>query len=190
MDHRVNDTLDFWFGDGDAAFYGKAREEWFKKDAAFDEAIRSRFAGLYEEAASGELDDWREEPESCLALIVVLDQFPRNMFRDDPKGYATDDKALNLAKYAVAEGHDRALPEFQRVFVYMPYMHSEDVRDQERCVTLFEALGEDYAYNLEFAIAHRDVVARFGRFPHRNGILGRENTPEETEFLEESGSSF
>ncbi|WP_205543939.1 DUF924 family protein [Rubrobacter indicoceani] len=190
MDTRVRETLDFWFGDGGAEYYGSAREEWFKKDADFDAEIKSRFAGLYREAASGEHDDWREDPESCLALIIVLDQFPRNMFRGDPETHATDDKALYLAKYAVAEGHDRALPPFQRVFVYMPYMHSEDVEDQESCVRLFEALGENYRYNLKFAVQHRDVVARFGRFPHRNDLLGRESTPEELEFLKEPGSSF
>lgn len=190
MDERVSQTLDFWFGDSDAEYYGSARKEWFQKNDDFDAEIKRSFAGLYEEAASGDLDLWREEPESCLALIIVHDQFPRNMFRGDEKTHATDDYALELAKYAVAEGQDRALPEFQRTFVYMPYMHSEDLEDQESCVRLFGAMGDEYENNLKFAISHRDIVERFGRFPHRNALLGRESTPEEVEFLKEPGSSF
>ncbi|AHY46291.1 hypothetical protein RradSPS_1008 [Rubrobacter radiotolerans] len=190
MDGRVTEVLDFWFGERDAEGYGEFREEWFKKDDAFDREVRRRFADLHAEAASGELDEWSREPESCLALILVLDQFSRNMFRGDPRSFATDDKALDLAKYAVSEGHDRALPPFQRTFIYMPYMHSENLEDQESCIRLFESLGEGFENNTRYAVAHRDIIARFGRFPHRNEVLGRETTPEEAEFLKQPGSSF
>jgi len=186
------EVLDFWFGPAGEPGYGEFREEWFRKDEAFDREIADRFGDLYEQAAAGELDGWQEEAESCLALVILLDQFPRNMFRGDAKTHATDGKALATAKRAVERALDRELPGFQKIFLYMPFMHAESVEDQRRSVELFEGLASepDGPDVVEYAVGHRDIVERFGRFPHRNAILGRETTPEEAEFLTQPGSSF
>jgi uncharacterized protein (DUF924 family) len=186
------EVLDFWFGREGEPGYGEFREEWFRKDEAFDREVTDRFGDLYERAAAGELDAWQAEAEGCLALVIVLDQFPRNMFRGDARTYATDDKALATAKQAVERALDRELPGFQKMFLYMPFMHAESVEDQRRSVELFEGLaaeagGPDVR---EFAAGHRNIVERFGRFPHRNAILGRKTTPEEAEFLTQPGSSY
>ncbi len=187
---EVEEVLAFWFGrEGDEG-YGEFRKAWFERNEDFDREIINRFAGLHERAASGELDSWKEEPESSLALIIVLDQFPRNMFRGDPRSWATDGAALETSKHAVERAYDRELPAFQRSFIYMPYMHSENLEDQKRCVELFELMGESGKNNVEFAVGHKDIIEKFGRFPHRNEILGRETTREEAEFLTGSGSSF
>ena len=186
------DVLAFWFGSEGKPGYGEFRSQWFQKDEAFDREVTDRFGDLYERAAAGELDGWREEAESCLALVIVLDQFPRNMFRGDARTHTTDGQALDAAKYAIERALDRELPAFQRMFLYMPFMHAEGVEDQRRSVELFEGLaaepgGPDVG---EYAVGHRVIVERFGRFPHRNAILGRETTPEEAEFLTQPGSSF
>ena len=187
-----DDILDFWFGREDEPGYGEFRHAWFQKDEDFDRQVQTRFREVYERAANGELDGWRKEARSALALVILLDQFPRNMFRGDARTHATDAKALETAEYAVARALDRELPAFQRMFLYMPYMHSESVEIQRRSVDLFERLaGEEGAPDVTgYAVAHRDIVERFGRFPHRNAILGRETSPEEAEFLTRSGSSF
>ena len=192
MPSRAGEVLDFWFGREGAPEYGHFRDEWFRKDPAFDAKVISRFADLYEEAAAGNLDDWREGAESCLALVIVLDQFPRNMFRGDGRTHAEDDRALGASAYAVEHALDRELPAFQRMFLYMPFMHSESVEDQRRSVEMFERLaGEEGAPDVvSYAVAHRDIVERFGRFPHRNEILARKTTPEEAVFLTTEGSSF
>ena len=192
MPSNPAEVLLFWFGREGEPGYGEFREEWFRKDEAFDREVADRFGDLYERAAAGELDNWREEAESCLELVIVLDQFPRNMFRGDARTHATDDKALATAKHAVERALDRELPGFQKIFLYMPFMHAERVEDQRRSVELFEGLaaepgGPDVR---EYAVGHRDIVERFGRFPHRNAILGRETTPEEAEFLTQPGSSY
>jgi uncharacterized protein (DUF924 family) len=189
---RAGEVLDFWFGRKGEPEYGQFRNEWFRKDPDFDARVTAQFIDLYEEAAAGNLDSWRDDPESCLALVIVLDQFPRNMFRGDGRTHAEDDRALATSRYAVEHALDRELPAFQRMFLYMPYMHSESVEDQRRSVELFERLaGEEGAPNVvSYAVAHRDIVGRFGRFPHRNEILGRETTPEEAIFLTQEGSSF
>jgi uncharacterized protein (DUF924 family) len=189
---RAREVLEFWFGSENDPEYGQFREEWFRKDPDFDATITARFAELYEEAAAGKLDGWREEAESCLALVIVLDQFPRNMFRGDGRTHAEDDRALSTSKYAVEHALDRELPAFQRMFLYMPFMHSESVEEQRRSVEMFERLaGEPGAPDVvSYAVAHRDIVERFGRFPHRNEILNRQTTPEEAEFLTTEGSSF
>jgi uncharacterized protein (DUF924 family) len=189
---RAGEVLDFWFGcEGDPE-YGQFRNEWFRKDPEFDARVTKQFADLYEEAAVGNLDGWRDDAESCLALVIVLDQFPRNMFRGDGRTHAEDDRALGASKYAIERALDRELPAFQRMFLYMPFMHSESADDQRRSVELFERLaGEEGAPDVvSYAVAHRDIVERFGRFPHRNEILGRETTPEEAVFLTTEGSSF
>lgn len=186
------DVLAFWFGEENEPGYGEFRSQWFQKDGAFDSEVTDRFGDLYERAAAGGLDSWREEAEGCLALVIVLDQFPRNMFRGDARTHATDGRALDAAKHAIERALDRELPAFQRMFLYMPFMHAEGVEDQRRSVELFEGLaaepgGPDV---VEYAVGHREIVERFGRFPHRNAILGRETTPEEAEFLTQPGSSF
>jgi uncharacterized protein (DUF924 family) len=186
------EVLEFWFGRKGEPGYGEFREAWFTKDDAFDGEVRTRFLGLYEEAAAGKLDGWKGEARSCLALIITLDQFPRNMFRGDPRTHATDGQAREAARDAVEHALDRELPPFQRHFVYMPFMHSEDTEDQRLSVELFGVLaGEPGAPDLtEYARGHAEIVERFGRFPHRNGILGRDTTPEEAEFLAGPRSSF
>ena len=188
---RPEDVLDFWFGrEGDEG-YGEFCEAWFRKDAAFDEEIRDRFLGLHEEAASGAHDDWREDARGAVALVIVLDQFPRNMFRDDPRTYATDEKARETARYAVERALDRELRPLERWFLYLPFMHSESIEDQRLSLDLFRSLGRvGEADPVPYAEGHKEIVERFGRFPHRNATLGRETTAEEAEFLRGPGSSF
>ncbi len=166
------------------AFWREAGpEKWFSKDEAFDQIIQDRFLPTYEAAARGDLNEWELTPEGALAVIILLDQFPRNMFRGQRETYKTDPVALMVADRAIERGFDHKVePEFRRFF-YLPFMHSESLRHQERSVTLNEALNEDSA---KWARHHHDIVARFGRFPHRNAILGRETTPEEEAFLQEN----
>ena len=192
MPNEPAEVLDFWFGRKGEPGYGEFRSQWFQKDEAFDREVTDRFGGLYEEAAAGRLDGWRGEAEGCLALVIALDQFPRNMFRGDARTHATDGKALDSAKDAIEHALDRELPAYGRMFLYMPFMHAESVEAQRRSVELFEGLaaepdGPDVG---EYAVGHRDIVERFGRFPHRNALLGRETTSEEAEFLTQPGSSF
>lgn len=172
----ANDVLTFWREAGPQA--------WFAKDAAFDTRFRTRFERAHEQAASGELSEWEATPEGALALILLLDQFPRNCFRDTPRMFATDSLAVGAADRAVAAGHDLAVPEDLRAFVYLPYEHAEDMALQDRAVELMRPLGGE---TLRYAEIHRDVIRRFGRFAHRNKILGRESTPEEQAFLAAGG---
>lgn len=187
---RIEEILNFWFGveAGEEGY----REAWFRRDENFDHEIRERFAGDYEKAAAGELGGWMESPRGCLALILLLDQFPRNLFRDDPRAYATDGRAREVADHAVTTGLDRGLGPFERIFVYLPFEHSENVEDQRRSVELFLALDSEFEMPeiLDYAVRHREVIERFGRFPHRNEVLGRASTAEEKAFLKEPGSSF
>jgi len=181
-------VLEFWFG----VAPGKARAEWFRKDAAFDEEIRTRFGALHEAASRRALEAWRAEPHSMLALVVVLDQFSRNLYRGDARAFAQDAHARECAREALARGDDQGLLPVQRQFLYLPLEHSEDLADQERCVELMRSLEayEPTRGLTEWAVKHRDIVARFGRFPHRNAALGRASTPEEIAFLEQPGSGF
>ncbi len=192
MPSEADEVLSFWFGCEDEPGYGEFRNAWFQKDPGFDEKIRERFGSLYERAAAGELDGWRESAESCLALVICLDQFSRNMFRGDGRTHAADGKALETARYAVEHALDRELPPFQRMFVYMPFMHSENLEDQRRSVELFGRLAEKPGAPdvTSYAAGHKEIIERFGRFPHRNRILGRKTTQEEAEFLQGPGSSF
>jgi uncharacterized protein (DUF924 family) len=170
------------------AFWREAgNERWWKKDDAFDAAIRARFLGLWEEARSGGLSSWRLSDDGLLALVIVLDQFPRNMFRGDARTYATDALAREVTSQAIAEGADKRVDGTLQQFLYMPFMHSEDLADQERCVALFAAAGE--SENAKFAEGHADIVRRFGRFPHRNKILGRATTEAEQKFIADGGFS-
>lgn len=179
---EIAQVLDFWFAPGMA-------ERWFKTDPAFDAEVRARLGPLHERAAAGELHGWRDSAEGCLALVLLLDQAPRNLFRDAARAFATDAAALELAYHAIARGFDRELPQGRRIFLYLPLEHSEDLADQETCVRLTAALDENPDWH-DYAVQHRDIIARFGRFPHRNAALGRESTPEELAFLEQPGSSF
>ncbi len=186
------EILDFWFGREGEEGYGEFREAWFIKDSEFDREVRDRFEGAYEEAAAGKLDHWKDEAWSCLALIILLDQFPRNMFRGDPKTYAADDKALEAARHAVEHAYDRELPPYGRLFVYLPFEHSEDLEDQRSSVELFRELSAEMGSEdlLGYAVRHLEIIEHFGRFPHRNEILGRATTPEEAAFLRGPNSSF
>ena len=171
-----DDVLAFWRNAGP--------EKWFSKDEAFDQVCRDRFMPAYEAAARGDLNEWELTPEGALAVILLLDQFPRNMFRGQRETYKTDPVALMVADRAIERGFDHKVEPELRRFFYLPFMHSESLRHQERSVALNEALGEEDS--IKWARHHHDIIARFGRFPHRNVILGRETTPEEETFLKES----
>lgn len=166
--------LAYWFGE-------LKPEQWWKRDASVDAALKARFADLYERLAEEVPDDWLASPRGTLAAVMVLDQLPRNFFRDDARAYATDAKARALVRDALARGVDAALGKEERLFLYLPLEHSEDAADQARSVALYEALGDAQA--LDYARKHKQVIDRFGRFPHRNRVLGRSTTPEEAEFL-------
>ncbi|MBP0002326.1 MAG: DUF924 domain-containing protein [Cyanobacteria bacterium SBC] len=186
------DVLDFWFGKSDDRAYGTPRSVWFVKDPDFDDRIRSNFLDVHRQAAAGDLDDWQAEPLSCLALTIVLDQFSRNLFRGTPQAFATDDKALYVAEAAIDRGFDRAVLPVQCWFLYLPFEHSENLDRQKQCVRLFETLKNDLhsSETIQYAYQHRDIIERFGRFPHRNSILHRQSTPAEIEFLKQPGSTF
>ena len=167
------------------AFWREAGpDRWFKKDAAFDNAIRARFLATYEAAARGELAGWEASAEGALALVIVLDQFPRNMFRGTVRAFAADEGARWAANLALKRGYDLDVAAELRIFLFLPFMHSEDLADQNRGVELYRAAEDE---NLKFAIRHRDIIRRFGRFPHRNALLGRSTTPEEQAFLDAGG---
>jgi uncharacterized protein (DUF924 family) len=187
-------VLEFWFPHDSA----RANSLWWGKDARLDAEIRERFAATLAAAKAGQLDDWAATARGRVALIIVLDQLSRNIFRGDPQTYDADEQARALTLDGLALGHDRELPGIQRLFFYMPLEHSEQLEHQERCVELIRRLAEDvepgqrerFVGFIDFAIRHRDIVARFGRFPHRNALLGRESTAEELEFLQQPGSGF
>lgn len=192
---EAQDVLDFWFLPAGAPGHDLPRAEWFRKDAAFDEAIRLRFGTLVDAALAGGLQDWVASADGCLALILLLDQFTRNLFRGTARAFAGDAAALALAEQLVSSGRDKNLPPIRRWFVFMPFEHSESALNQERSVALFAGLrreGQTAAFEsaYDYALRHREIVERFGRFPHRNAILGRASTPEEIEFLKQPGSSF
>jgi uncharacterized protein (DUF924 family) len=185
-------VLDFWFGAHGSPERGKSRAMWFKKDDAFDVSLHAKFGTLHTEARAGRLQAWEGQPKSALALIIVLDQFSRNMFRGKPESFAGDAAALRLARAVIARGQDTSLLPVMRQFLYLPFEHSENLADQDESVRLFtllDALAETKGL-LEWAEKHRAIVQRFGRFPHRNAILGRESTAEEMAFLTTPGSSF
>ena len=188
----AGNILDFWFGAPNDLDYGESRDIWWTKCPAFDASIRVSFMANYERAAAGELDDLQVTPRGTLALIIVLDQFPRNMFRGTPRMYATDAKALAMARRVLDVGYDEALIPIERLFVYLPFEHSEDLADQRRSVELCRGLADlpDSEQTIDSAVRHLEIIERFGRFPHRNAILGRDSTPEEATFLEEPNSSF
>jgi uncharacterized protein (DUF924 family) len=175
------DVLDFWFNDIEP-------ESWFKKDIDFDNKIITKFGKLHQQAVQGELSAWRHSPKSALAEIIILDQFSRNIYRDQPESFAADPMALALAQVAIHKGFDQKLSLSERSFLYMPFMHSESAVIHEEAVNLFRDLG--IVNNLDFELKHKKIVDRFGRYPHRNAILGRKSSAEELVFLEEPNSSF
>jgi uncharacterized protein (DUF924 family) len=177
----IDEIVAFWFET-------LKPEDWYRKNPAIDAAITERFGATYEALKTGVPPDWLAEPKGMLAAIIVLDQFPRNMFRDDARAFATDQAALELAKRAISEGTDMRLAPERRAFIYLPFQHAETRDDQARSIELFTALGNPN--NLDFALRHQAIIARFGRFPHRNSVLGRASTAEELAFLQEPGSSF
>lgn len=190
---RAREVLDFWFGAPGSAEYGRARKMWFRKDAAFDALLRERFGALLDAACAGELDAWCATPEGALALVIVLDQFSRNCHRGTPRAFAADDKALAIARAMVASGDDLRLPIVEhRAFAYLPFEHAETAEAQRESLRLFGELAKDPQAKgyYDYAVRHADVIARFGRFPHRNAQLGRESTQAEAAFLSQPGSRF
>jgi uncharacterized protein (DUF924 family) len=186
--HRADEVLAFWFGQG--ADYGKRHKRWFEKSAALDAEVTRRYRDLCDQLAHER--EWLDAPRERLARVIVLDQFPRHIYRGTARAFATDGLALATANLAVERGDDTPLLPVERLFLYLPFEHSEALVEQERACELMKPLAvfaeTDDAYR--YAIAHGEVIKRFGRFPHRNGILGRASTPEELEFLKRPGSSF
>ena len=200
MKSEADEVLAFWIGETDGLGRADAAQSkrWFTKDPKFDDEIRRRFGALHRAVAAGEREVWLDRPRGRLAYVIVLDQFSRNMYRDTAEMFAYDRRARDVAVEGIDAGMDRDLGVAERIFLYMPLMHSEPIVDQDRCVELFAAwhdeapaeAREPIAESLKFAHMHRDIVARFGRFPHRNAALGRASTEEELEFLKQPGSSF
>lgn len=190
---EVDEVLAFWFGAAPGSpDYGRTREVWFDESAAFDAEVHRSLAAAHEAATAGRLDAWAEGARGALALVILLDQVPRNIFRGEARAFATDEKARGVAGAAVARGFDRALMPVERMFLYLPFEHSERIDDQCRSLELFASLEADPATAgcLAWASRHYQVIARFGRFPHRNAALGRATTPEEAAFLAEPGLPF
>lgn len=189
-DPRAAEVLRFWFGAREE--YGNRRKCWFEKNDAFDAEVRGRFLALHDDAARGALAAWQEDASDCLALIVVLDQFPRNIYRGAALAFATDAQALAAARQALARGFDRRLVPVERMFMYLPFEHSETLEDQLAACELMEPLTAFEPTNdiHRYAIRHCDIIRRFGRFPHRNAVLGRASSADELEFLKEPGSGF
>jgi uncharacterized protein (DUF924 family) len=194
LPQRARALLDVWFGPPGDPLREQHREIWFKSTPEHDAMLRDMFLADYERAAAGELGDWEAMPESALALVLLLDQIPRNVFRDTPRCYATDPLARDVAERAMAHGFDQKLPHHWRKFFYMPLHHSENLADQLRATELVAALPQDSVPAdrerrgglRRYGLPYPEVIARFGRFPHRNAILGRESTPEELAFLAEA----
>ena len=193
MDPRAQEVLDVWFGRAGSPEHGTQRKEWFAKDPAFDALIGQRFGSLVDAALAGGLRDWDTRPEGTLARILLLDQFTRNSFRETPRAFAGDPLALEAARSLVDGGADRLLTPLQRSFAYLPFEHAEDTAMQDQSLRLFTGLaGEapELTGLVDYARRHREIVARFGRFPHRNAVLGRPSSVDETAFLAQPGSRF
>jgi uncharacterized protein (DUF924 family) len=184
---QAKPILEFWFGHPHELSYGKPQKIWFNKTPEFDEELRTRFGTDYQKAAAGHLDDWIDLPETCLALILLLDQFPRSIFRGTPEAFATDWEALSAAQQAIALLYNRHFLPVQRWFIYLPFQHSENLDHQHQSLKLFQQLSHDpdSTSAIEYAYRHLKIIERFGRFPHRNAILGRISTLEEKEFLQQ-----
>ncbi len=184
--------LDFWFGPPGSSGRGRQRDAWWRKDATFDDEVRARFGVAHRAAAAGELSRLAASAPGALALVILLDQVPRNIYRGEARCYRSDAMARAVAQQAIERGFDRALSAVERLFLYLPFEHSERLADQDRAVALFAALEQfpETAGIGKTVAHHREIIARFGRFPHRNATLGRATTPEEAAFLEEPDSAF
>ena len=170
-----DDILDFWFSE-------ESRKRWFNSTPEYDRQVKEQFESVWQQVRNGELADWEETADGAVALVILLDQLPLNMFRDQPESFSTEEKSRQVARRAIGNGFDIELADEFMAFLYLPFMHSESLDDQDRSVMLFETAGLEN--NLKWARSHREIVRRFGRFPHRNNILGRESTPEEVEWLD------
>lgn len=178
MRDAKSEILTFWFDDTQP-------QQWFQRSDQFDDLITSRFLDIYRMATDGMFDEWINDAKGCLALCILLDQFPRNMFRGSAESFAMDERARKITDHAIDKGFDQMLSASQRHFLYMPYMHSEEISDQEKSVSLFKALQEDNPIAYKYALSHYEDIKRFGRFPYRNEVLDRKNTPEEDAYLAE-----
>lgn len=187
LSHLIEEILTFWFGPSDGTEYGKAQAKWFEKNDDFDAEIKRRFEHVMQDAADGKLDDMAESPEGAVALLILLDQFPRNVYRGSAQAFAADAHARKIAARVLDRDFDEQVTAVMRSFLYLPFEHSEDLADQERSLDLFAKLGGD---GIAWAQKHHVIIERFGRFPHRNEVLGRTSTPEENEFLTQPNSSF
>lgn len=177
----IREILDFWFLPLDDPGYGKPRPIWWQSTPEFDAESRTRFGALVDRAIAGDLDSWRKSPDGALALVLLCDQFPRNIHRRNARAFSGDAKARETARFAVAHNYPAAYAPDMRMFFFMPFQHSEELGDQDFCCTLFATLGN--ADNDKYALDHRNIVARFGRFPHRNDVLGRASTADELDYL-------
>jgi uncharacterized protein (DUF924 family) len=186
--NRIQTILDFWFLPESHPDFGSSRPEWFTKNPVFDNKIREQFLPDLEHAATGHLLHWTEHQKGCLALIILFDQFPRNMFRESKRAFQTDGKALEISRHLIRRGLFNDLNLVQKQFVILPFEHSENMQDQKQALQLFTDTGNEEL--IKYAKAHYDIIKRFGRFPHRNHILGRPSTAEEKDFLQQPGSSF
>ncbi len=196
----IEEILTFWFADAcrSSEDLTARAARWFRRDEAFDQEIADRFGALLERAALGELDFWADAPRSALALVLVMDQFPRNLFRESGRAFAYDEKAARVAIEAVHKGFDQALHPVETYFLYLPFEHAEDLAHQDRCVALTEALvarapagmARSFESFADYARRHREIIRRYGRFPHRNAALGRPSTPDEEAYLQSGGETF
>ncbi|MBP2299338.1 DUF924 family protein [Azospirillum picis] len=182
VDRLIDEIVDFWFDEATKPY-------WFRQSGSFDRAVADTLGPHHEAAARGDYDHWMDDVDGCIALCILLDQVPRNIHRGDRRAFATDAKALAVSDHAIANGFDLECNADERTFLYLPYEHQEDLASQERSVVLFTERVDD-PEAIDYALRHREVIRRFGRFPHRNAVLGRPGTPEEEAFLQEPGSSF
>ena len=183
MDPLSREILTFWFESLDLSVEMEKRQVWFRATPEFDRYLVDHYTEVHERAAAGELDHFRQTPEDCLTLIMALDQFPRNIYRGTPGAFAADAKAREVAVYALEQGYDRGFARWPRTFIYLPFEHSELLADQERALILYRSLGNEDS--MRAAVGHHGAIKRFGRFPHRNTVMGRPNTPEEEEYLKD-----
>jgi uncharacterized protein (DUF924 family) len=190
MKSLAPEVLRFWFGDG--TDYGKVHKRWFEKDPTFDARVTKHYQKLHQEMLDGGHREWLQTPRACLARSIVLDQFPRHIYRGSARAFSSDPLALEAAKHLIAQGWDRDMLPVERMFAYLPFQHSESLEEQERACALCKPLAAfpETPDAHRYALAHRGIIRRFGRFPHRNAALGRASTPEELEFLKLPGSSF
>ncbi|OIN85822.1 MAG: hypothetical protein AUJ12_07750 [Alphaproteobacteria bacterium CG1_02_46_17] len=183
MKNSIQDVLHFWFEE-------TSPSQWFQVNEVFDDMVRDRFAGLYQMAVNGVCDGWAREVDGALALVLIFDQFPRNMFRDTAQAFATDPRALDVSRKVIELGFDHLVSVSKRRFFYLPFEHSEDIEDQKISLSLFEKMKATDPLSYEYALRHYKIIEQFGRYPHRNAVLGREGTVEELAFLSKNGRGF